>query len=1133
MNKKAIKILLNESEKHIKRQIKIASKTASQRPVSSFLLKEAEQKIAKIKEYKKILKLAQRTEKSMDIKNSVANTVWWVPSASNRIKQIEENLKTAFQPYFPANVDIQPNAYIPANFIDNIEQRLRNHFNQHRGETIVAAEEKTAFDMEPQSTLRIEFRFKKQIKPVLKEFAEDAEKSLNLVDEAISKAGISQGWINTFIRDIESLNIPLAPYYHKKVEGEKRGGKISNYALKQFIKQEHSNANNYGFKINPIFKNYFSEQLGYANTLSNVDDKLELTLSRQSTEDRYFSNDDVFNIRQQTYLFRAIKDKIMLGYRLNKDNLRTSLLKYAKKMHDFHSLKRYARNKKDRIKFAFYEKFYGDRAEHIIREYEKAISPVNESELKIPMIDKVTGKLIENQFETITCDSWGNGMRGIRFETRHDIVNNKPVSSSRSEKYRKSDTALDFTLEDLQFLLQNLNDYHPNLRQKQGVKKKNSDKIDANSFRITGYSLTYDNNGFDSNPDKKSKFQHMLLFPAMKLDPVNRWVIYDTDSGNLGRNHMFYYGNAIGKLIQKHGEIAQKALLALQNSANLDKIKDLAFRPETDPEQFIGTYEVLYLLLGSDEGGGNRTNAENVIDMLLKYPDYDSYMKFILKGSLASSYFQERNEKNKLIRLQREPINPNTGELLDYNTYMQLFNEFNTQGGNVIPNSPEQFQHRLNKFSEKLLKREDFDLFKQYGYAIAKMMDFVFALMIRSCEEAIPTGKPVTAGESREQIQTTTRQEAESGDFIGEKQDTYSYFYGRNYSSSTGKAEFSKILFGVKYAFNAPELGSQDDQLVQIVRRYKQSRHLKKTGPAGEAPFAITTNTSPRTEGADVSENLQISTVARIKERMTFWTGYATSTSRFCKTISNNETMYTKALSKLLARYPSISEDLGVIFEPISIDLIRLRIAADSALTGIQKKLSTMNMDIVIEDNLKRTRVLEAEAVEAARIIYDQQAIEASNSDNIQEEKSEPIAAEQEIKPEETETIPQTNLQQTDSDIDPDISTDENEDTEDTDTEDIQPEPRRNITPPITDVNIQDNNVVPDETSEDEANRPRPMPMNPEFVSKTKKKLFVDRNNVKIKKSELIENLVKLSNKLDSTNNFDISDKIDRLLKIL
>ncbi len=359
-------------------------------------------------------------------------------------------------------------------------------------------------------------------------------------------------------------------------------------------------------------------------------------------------------------------------------------------------------------------------------------------------------------------------------------------------------------------------------------------------YYTTNRNQKYQSNGLDSTPTDPNKA--MPLIPSLKI-LADGQIHYDTDNANMGRHHLVKYGKKIEKLLTQWGPWADQVLKLMQN----DRMQHGPFDDGDDegPRRFA--FDAWATVIGNGHGYGNRTNAESVLDQIVmqyRNIEWDSVVSNFMSTSLAqqTKRGQEENVRQGLGKLDRDTM---ISQDAFYSNYMK------------------------------------------YGYQLSKMMDFLSALMSRSCEKV-----------SENRINER-----------GEKMDEF--FAGHDYSPSTGKHGFGYIMVGVKYDQTAID--------------------------------PVTTDTSPQATGNVIQIRDRLST-----KGLTYFIAQAAPGSLEAKDLVRHPT-WDRTIDELRSRYPDIWDQLGAWIQPLNADLSKIRNSFRTAISKAQNELigkfSVLNRD--------------------------------------------------------------------------------------------------------------------------------------------------------------------------------------------
>lgn len=540
------------------------------------------------------------------------------------------------------------------------------------------------------------------------------------------------------------------------------------------------------------------------------------------------------------------------------------------------------------------------------------------------------------------------------------------------------------TIKEMQILARNLSGNHPEI---------------GDSAIVPRESTTYKANGLDSTYHDPNT--PMPVLPAMKQLPTGQ-IVYDYDQGNLLGNHARKYGNQISELLEQWGEWADNTLKRL---LSVDTLRTLANVKETEneavdslvPANAIRT--VLY----------NRTNAENLLEVLTRSPDYPRFRQNVINQSLATNLrnynmFNDHNAQ-KTFHFIRQPgdIGQDIAQIKDTveSRLYELTTDYRATKDKMererikqaIDDSVQRAKSDLlelgkiyteqlnngdvtwdqytkylsligapiNSFSRKPILKTDsltagdadnmiqpqtFEALKKYGYQIAKLMDLVSCLMVASCDDS--TNNRYNGVDENNQPVT-----------IPER------FYGSNYSTTHGKAGSTGIMLGVRYAFRADEVGSHDAELLKRIRHFRGKHKMRIPGQGGQD---VLPQTQHYQRGTPIDPRLEAPGAAnfatKIVEEITYWVGQAASTMDFHRALKESHVAQNKswqeAVDYIQQHYPEIENQLGPIREPINIDLKRLQEASKRALL---KVCTELDADAIYQDADGKQVVVEPETI--------------------------------------------------------------------------------------------------------------------------------------------------------------------------
>jgi len=318
--------------------------------------------------------------------------------------------------------------------------------------------------------------------------------------------------------------------------------------------------------------------------------------------------------------------------------------------------------------------------------------------------------------------------------------------------------------------------------------------------------IAYLSNGWDSCPNDPSR--EMLTFPPLRQLPKGE-IIYDRGNGNMGYDHLMDWQLGLGKLFEKWGSHCKEWLNLLQGEQGYQIV-------QSSPEAAAAWENVL------SSQSGNRTGAENLLDLFNEYPTWQDFQSNHLEKSLASEikavnnlwdneitteYFGREGEFSQLMNqvknlaqtilqtgqndpeksqtqldyLSTELIQRYKNETMTWKELTMALQALNTPiassnirrpemkedpnhnnaikategSGTERPLIPTGKNVRVNNgltvrsvnsykkmIDEGVSATENtpatgFHLLQQYGYHVAKMMDFLSAIMYRSCHEKV------------------------------------------------------------------------------------------------------------------------------------------------------------------------------------------------------------------------------------------------------------------------------------------------------------------------------------------------------------------------------------------------------------
>ena len=561
-----------------------------------------------------------------------------------------------------------------------VSQKAFNFFTSLRGQNSA-----NLFDLHP-SPLSFWFHYYRTIIPENDEkSAGKARNAITALDDGTSKS-ILPGF-QQFQQEIKKYNIPLCPYFMVSKFSAPNGG-IEEPNLEQFIIQEKS-------------KPQFSTS-HYQEHASRIANGQSVNRTEEIEKAQTFNMSEI-NTATADMLKYAISDRIKDGYTLN--------LKRGSSLQG--SIRNMYRNKLEVNKINDRDPAQVDQASAYGHHY---------------------GEMLLN------IKQW------------HD-----------------DSASINLTTFELRLILQNMT--HAG-----GNPKTPPDKFKAliKTKRLA--------NGWDSsddNPDRK-----MLTLPPLRQLPLGE-VVYDRGNGNMSYDHLVInWKQGLAKLIQNWGEKCVGWLNILQKEQGIQRIA------QRSPEVLAAWQNVISLQ------SGNRTSAETLLDLFKDYPTWKEFNKNHVQKSLASeiktvnallnklrdnpvslqSFNKDTLLQQQLQKYAQEIIslgqtNPElaharlitlSSELVQH--YMQgdmnwkLLTLALHALNELVSSVPMTYERKIRKKRQgksqlvsngltihsperrkNMIDGQGFGELKKYGYQVAKMMDFLSAIMYRSCHEQVST----------------------------------------------------------------------------------------------------------------------------------------------------------------------------------------------------------------------------------------------------------------------------------------------------------------------------------------------------------------------------------------------------------
>lgn len=1050
--------LLKEAETHINKFCSSSKKTNS---LNSFLLKEAERRIDTAKNILMQKDAMAFTAGTLETKNA-NNIVFYVPPKSSRIRKIEEDLENAFGAYFK---QIQ---------LESDGKKVK----VAPPKQIIISEDETKEAGEPYSSLRFEVRFQRDIYPVVKQPQKMAKNAVNIINQ------VAPG-LDKFIEFLRSENITPLPYYHRNISGQEQKNTETNNPyhkrkITQFIIDQQSK---YGAKktIQLPGGETIDTTAFYSEHNKRISNNEEISVTHQDRSFQMFDADSAFDIQYPTYLMRAIAGKVWFGYRLDEKILNQAIEQEKLKFLRSHNIN--SSGKKQ------YDVFYNNLKNKIINEFNKALQPIDQSRDLVDGTGKQLHTTSINQDWTFGNTPDKKAMRGFRLSG----VSEKEIPQANGQTMivpipTKHTVCMDLNLRELQFLLFSLQKQNKALEQPAMYKSRRirADNLSPDQFFIMGYSITVNANGFDTDT---AYAKPGYSGPRMSIVPPIRatanGIDYDSDQGNMGRNMIVTFGgmnseeggswqrdktqySKLEKLLQEYGEWAVATLKILQAPSAKPRTRINILDPgqaEAQPEDRVIGKNIGKLY----EAWKNKTN----------YTPYETWAKII--GTTNNG---RRTSAETFVE---KILHDENGQLRNNQQFKEFLNKSNASQLNQRQRSTSSIN--VADISDNLLP-----LLQKYGYAVAKMMDFVFAIMIRS---SASVRKQSMSPQAAKKLWEEKHQEVPAN---GQYPRTYDIRqFGANYSVGTGKAEYGKILIGIKYAVKAEGIESQPGVVQEIVRKYKGAYHL----PSGKnRPDPFTGSLTKAPELGNLQTFQPDSKYLKIVDDLSFWIGYSgTGTGGRATTIASNIDNFYDALAALDQRYPQIFDDVGAIFDPISLNLKLLREKTKACLTKITDALNKQGIDIrtvLINKQTQETTLCSAGVGEGTTDVASREVERRENASQVQQPQQ----------PQQPQT-PQRSL------INP-----------------IRPSRQLNI-PEIPQSNLPTPN--PNTQNPIDPTNETPQPMKMKVNKHNKRQLFknVEPLTEKIRKSSLMDKLVKVSDKMDEAGKYVLSNKLDSIIRWL
>lgn len=886
----------------------------------ALLLKEANQKHNKLKHFAALEKGAMAYYQGQkDFINS--NVTWSKIDSTAHSEAIDAQMIEAFSPYFQNLINGKQTAIVP-----------------------------------PQLVLRYEAT--RDLFPVVDENDPDTQTSYN---DAINTIKVIENLVNgfqDFVQDVDKADFPMQMYFHSSDRDEQHGG-FQSQDLTNFVKSEHQRHAQQPMKFGgmDMSKGYYSAHARAENimpTMSSKDNRqYELgEIDRETSKSKIsrwiayaYQNGYQLNFKSLADEIRTIEQHHLQKNKLNTSNLNQKQMEWKQSIVHYYS----GRNLQNPQQPVAPSSMFG-RISMAIR---YGCGPMNQDPNK------------KNRLQHWGPDANDEYMRGLPSEKQ---LNNNEVSEKACPN---------LTIQELRLIGKHM--------------IGESVMAPAGTYVVPEETTTYNANGFDSRPDDPN--QSMLVVPAIKKLPTGQ-MVYDKDQGNLMGNHLRKYGKTFESFLRKWGPWAENAMKILKQDKAGSTLRKYAQDHFQEMEANESAPDAIVPFDSWNTIMNNRTNADNVLETVQKHQTYQSLVDNVVKKTLASAitnynYYtgsgvdskgenakynptgrfstvqpgklsgdniipqidqwvakiqavvdQAGQDRNALKQIKQDVSemaynlskthqqDPRGFSWDQYSLAMSKLGDIKTGSGNSIVKN-------LNSIGsedeQQMLSQQGFPIYQKYGYPVAKMLDLLSCIMIRSCNDS---------NESRVSKKT--------GETIPEEH------YGTNYSSGTGKAGSTKLMFGVRYAFRGAELGSDDQQLLRAMRKERSKRKMK-VPPTG-------VDVSPQTlhpqKGTEIDETFQnaegVNPGGRIIEEITYWVGQASGSAGFHKGLDEGDgglqikgKSWREVTDYVERQYPQLISQLGLVFEPVNVDLKRLQEATKRSIAAV---IQNMDVDAIFED---------------------------------------------------------------------------------------------------------------------------------------------------------------------------------------
>jgi len=641
---------MKEHEKKLKRHL---MKEASARVyLDPTPITDADIKVSLLKEAE--TRLAQLNKKGMawnvgysGLHNATWNLEWTYPDIGPKAAAIKQDIEENFAPYMREEVHEQGKKHsLP----------IGGGMYRFEAQPVDSPE----YSDEPDATLVMRFRYRRHIKPIYN------KKALQIANNATSSVSNLVGFdVDEFINDIEENNVSLNPYFHPSSMAEEKGGNISDDDLLRFLIDQKER-----YSSTPVDRNMLGvDSLSFYTQHQNKFHKTNsISLTKQNRSGMKFSNSEIDDLKFDSYIMRAIANKIRQGYAIDYRALKENLIREVQRHRQMTKMS------DDEFRHAIYKA--NQRIKKIVEEFHQGMNPV---ELPLTPEQKVARNKLMESLKTATSEQQrrkimrrlvnictpGNAAKKDRDSLLHwgvQMQNGKPMYRPGLEvvgSRRNISSNLDTI--DLRALLSGLTsdafgyfkdfNIHSDAQLGQfsldymqwALMERDQYKVGRNEFFVPRYSLWFSPNGLDSDPGQEDR---MPVIPMLRKLPASSQgdgnVLYDRDVINIGRNHLVknWYKIVTDRSGGRPRRVKQPALAAVLHKwgqrAN-DAVRRLSSlrgnAPFSGNQQDPSSADVAWKVTFH-----NRTNAETVYEELIrKYEgNFGKFQKEVLDRSLSS-----------------------------------------------------------------------------------------------------------------------------------------------------------------------------------------------------------------------------------------------------------------------------------------------------------------------------------------------------------------------------------------------------------------------------------------------------------------------------------------------------------------